>query len=699
MPGNQTDGLSLPQPLPPPPVKLSKSGKFYLLSKVISKTVLNGCLDKIIKKLADQAPPQSKFTSTEKRWSGEPKHTARHFQVIAKTDVLIKDFIRKSLAYPDIAEIRVAVLVISQLEVTNQNTGEVHLYLYIQRELADDPLECGIIATPIETAAFLAQFLESQNNEHPRIEQLTMQMMASSRGEVRRKRIDAYDVGTTTSSLGLHRTIAGSMILAAPAMSGNRTVSVSPHRQSVRSGSSRVSLSDVLQWACERGAGFAQTQSTNVVPSSFLSQMAQPLFDLHKKTPSSVWIEKNELLELVSNYNSEHNTTWSQPASTKTKDKIHNLETLLEFFKEPIQLNSQAYTTDGVKLSTVTNEKTVIFKSNKPVFPFSDALLELRITSKTCKIKLPSFTGSLNSTNTATPPKPIIDILNKYRSFRVVFDSGKALYCSEGAYASTNTKLAVAQLMHIFKPITALGAVTSEKGEVCSTATNFEDESSFHVIETDLGITNPKSVLICDDDTQEWCDYIELSENPTKIRWLHAKVQQIEAAQDKRARKNALKNGATSGLKTPPPKKLLPMLSSNKSSASDLQEVVGQALKNLSRLRITKQDHEFDPRKQRWLTQNCVLPKKSKIKRLRRPASLTSEQLEQRFSNASSDPTALYEVGIVIPNYSLNHLNTEMHKISMGNASQPILQAFWLLSGYMHACLEVGAQPIIFVRP
>lgn len=691
MPENLADSQPSSQLIPPPPVKLSKSGKFYLLSKLIDQNKINKCITKIKTSLTSQTPPKSKFKSLEEEWLGLFDHTDKEFEVTAKTNILIKTIMRKSLAYPEICEIRVAALLISQLRVVNKKTAEESLYLYIQRELTEDPLECGITAEPINAPAFLAQFLEAQNNENPRIEQLTMQMMASSRGEVRRKRIDAYDVGTTTSSLGLHRTIAGNMILAAPSSSGSRTVSVSPHRQSVRSGSSRIVLSDVMQWACERSVGFAKTRNTVTIPSDFLSQMAHPLLDLHKKIPSSVWIEKNELLELIKNYNNLHGTTWAQPKSTKPNHIILDIESLLEHFGEPIELSPQAYRIDGTKIPTITNEKTVVFKSLSPVFPFSDSLLELRVTSKTCKIKLPTFTGFLHSGEENEQPKTVIDLLNKQKSFRVVFDKGQALYCSEGAYASANTKLAVAQLMHIFKPVKALESITSEKGKVLPTATNFEVTSSFHIIETDPAITDPKSILICDDDTREWCDYIEISESPTRIRWLHAKVQQLELEQDKKVRQNATK--------TAPYKKLQPMSFHDTSSASNLQEVVGQALKNLSRLRVTELDHEFAPRRDKWLTEYCVLPTKGQIKRLRRPINLNSGKLDAIFDDASSNPTALYEVGIVIPNYSLRYLKDEMEKISVGKASQPVLQAFWLLSGYMHACLEVGAQPIVFVRP
>ncbi|MCF5326685.1 hypothetical protein GIW15_22195, partial [Pseudomonas lurida] len=170
MPVNPAVGQTSSKLRPPPPIRLSKSGKFYRLSKLIAQNTINRCVAKIKVSLEAQTPLKSDFKSSEEVWSGVFTHTIKEFDVSAKTNILIKSLMRKSLAYPDLSEIRVAVLLISQLKVTNKKTGEESIYLYIQRELTEDPLDCGITAEHIATPAFLAQFLETQNNETPRIE-------------------------------------------------------------------------------------------------------------------------------------------------------------------------------------------------------------------------------------------------------------------------------------------------------------------------------------------------------------------------------------------------------------------------------------------------------------------------------------------------------------------------------------------------
>ncbi len=72
--------------------------------------------------------------------------------------------------------------------------------------------------------------------------------------------------------------------------------------------------------------------------------------------------------------------------------------------------------------------------------------------------------------------------------------------------------------------------------------------------------------------------------------------------------------------------------------------------------------------------------------------------IEARFDAAAIDPHAVYEVAIVVPNYSKTQVESELAKIAAGDAQPSVLQMFWLLSGFMHACLEVGAKPLVFMH-
>ena len=515
-----------------------------------------------------------------------------------------------------------------------------------------------------------------------------MRMMASSRGEIRRKVVDAYDVEATTSSLGLHRTIAGSMTLAVPDGTRSRMVSVSPHRQRVRTGTSRTSLGEVIRWACECAMGFSASSQVIQSSSAFLAQFAQPAPRLLEKTPSSVLIERRALSKAIEEHTKATGQKWIRHKSTPPA--WTTLDDALDAITEMFVLDGSPTDSKGtqIKINSSLSEVFYSSKSSIPGLQNTD-VLRMQVSSRLCKIILPRAVGFLGTGTPKAPSMRLDEFINRTRDFRVVLDNGRVLFCSEGAYSSANLMLATMQLSKIFRAVSALGNVHSEKGETSRLTTSWDPTSSFHVIETDPLLADPNSMLICDDSSVEWADYIELDAQTPRIRWLHAKVQQVELPADKKARK------AT----TPPGPKLTQPVSSQPSlSASDLEEVVGQAIKNLARLRIASTDSEFSARSKTWTSQNCNMPNKSGIKRLRRPGKLKVVDIAQYFDTTAADPLAVYEVAIVVPNYSKKYLEAEFEKIPKGQATASTLQAFWLLSGFMHACIEVGAKPLVFMH-
>jgi hypothetical protein len=307
-------------------------------------------------------------------------------------------------------------------------------------------------------------------------------------------------------------------------------------------------------------------------------------------------------------------------------------------------------------------------------------------------VHLPKGAGQLVQEG-GRDPIPLDDVLNESRAFRVVFEAGSALYCSEGAFRSSNVELATGQLKSIFKGITSLEQVVTEKGLGRAGQTDFDRTSSFRVIESDAEITDPDSILICDDAPNEWCDFLELNTNSRRVRWLHAKVQRIETRQSIADREVARR----AGRRIDPI--YGPMSLGSTLSASDLQEVVGQATKNLSKLRVSMNDPSLAGRCETWLTGTCSLLNPAGISRIRRHGGMTSAALASLFNVAAEDPNANYEVAIVVPNYSVAALSNALDQISLGNADLNVIQAFWLLSGFMHACLDVGAKPIVFMKP
>lgn len=614
-------------------------------------------------------------------------------------------FVRSFYSSPTFAprsglvEHKFGYVLIFELEVRLPAAPLPQSYLFVQHEQAVDPIKFGLsqFANPIEMPAFLAQFLPvptaTSGPRVPRIERMAMRFMASSQAEVRQKTVEAHNVEAATSSLALHRTIPGAMTISRPVGNKSRLVSLSPHRQRIREGATKVSLDSLLEWVMSHVVAFCKTKDVSVITSAFVGQMAQPLLELVDKSPSSLLIERRELLDRMKVFLSETGRIWEP---TNQSPRGMNIEQIMEEIAEPIRLDPTPYDRNGNPAVMIPMPAEVFFRpvNALPCFAGNDPL-KIRVSSRTCQVVLPKGTGRLVHPSDKTKlPLTVSEFLNDERAFRVVFDAGRALYCSEGAFRSSNLKLAVTQLIHTFVPVAALSGVITEKGKVVPASQSFAPTSSFYVIENDSDVTKPSSILICDDDTHEWCDYIEIDTLIPRIRWLHAKVQRVEdpASIALRAAQKKAGNPRTDPV-------YIPVLSSPTLSASDLQEVVGQGLKNLAKLRISSAEPSYAPRRQKWLNDNCSLPIAANILRLRRPAAVTSAQLDKSFYVAASDPLAVYEVGLVVPNYSKAKLIASLGKIEAGTASQSTLQTFWLLSGFMHACLEVGAKPLIIMQP
>jgi hypothetical protein len=618
--------------------------------------------------------------------------------VDATTSLLVRSYPRSPNLAPKsgLIEHVFGALVLVEFLVHPKASLPEQRYLYVHRENAIDPMKFNIAAycDPIELAPFLEQFLapipSPSGRGQPRIEQMAMRYIASSQNEIRRKTVEAHDVEAATSSLGLHRTIAGSMILSRQAGKRKQAVALTPHKQSIRMGTARVAIDAIILWAATLATGFSKTKSIVNTSSDFIAQMAQPLTDLVDKVPSSILIEMHALNDAIIAFQHESGRSWTRDGKSP---QGWNVDDMLESLSEPIALDPTPLDWNGNPIAMSPLPKEAYYRPASPIAGYlSTDLLKVKVSSRTCRISLPKGTGKFPALKKGSPAINVSEILNDEVCFRVVFDQGRALYCSEGAFRSSNIGLAITQLTHIFRGVPALSNVISEKGSFAGSSTKYSLDSSFHFIENDPLITDQTAILLCDDATDEWCDYLELDITQPRIRWLHAKVQKVETAASVKARKAAGKKNMAAVYG--------PVSLSSSLGATGLQEVIGQAMKNLAKLRVPSSDANFIARCDRLVNSNCTLGGATNIHRNRRPGrgKLTVAEVHGKFDSAATDPLAVLEVAIVVPNYKMSDFVNELNRIAGGTASQPTIQAFWLLSGFMHACLEVGAKPLVFMQ-
>lgn len=691
-------------------ISVGRSGQFYRIKKALTDVLVENTFSRLRDKLdlltpsgfvrpddwpASSTDWQQVRAAASSTWKHSLTAGLVTHEVTVLASAMVHPFVRRPLIMPkaDVFEHRFGYLLILEMAVKEFTSGRSTDYLFVQRDLVPDPFDenWDSYFEEIHTAAFVEPFYYEGGAS--RIERMTFRKVAAARGEVNRKVLDAYDVGNAVSTFGLHRTIGGSMQLALPAGSSQTSIAITAHRSRLRAGVSRTTAGEMIHWATECVSKLSDKQDTTISSSPFLSCMAKPLETLLNEIPVSLVFDhlaiEQEQNELLSN----GFKGW-QPSNDSP---IQSFSDFIDALREPIEFDPTPRHVNGSVDANISR------RTEKFFFPVGwnpqgvdEPDVKLRITARTCRVIMAGKFGVFDVDASGTPLASGI-IVSRMRAMRVSFNHGRAMYCLEGAFELANLSLSVKQLSNMLVGIRELDAVHSEKGaKPANVDTDFGSDSSFWAIEHSE-IVEANSILICDDATDEWCDYLEISTTTPKMRWLHAKVQQIEKPKDRDARKLAIEAASKNNQPINIQKITQPMSFSDSLSASDLQEVIGQSIKNLGRLRMQVADKETQNRINRWINEKCTLPASANISRMRRKPN-PQISIEDRIEAVISSPLAVLEVGLVIPNYSAKALKNAFGKIGKAQAAPQVVQAFWLLSSFMNSCLEVGATPYAFMR-
>lgn len=154
--------------------------------------------------------------------------------------------------------------------------------------------------------------------------------------------------------------------------------------------------------------------------------------------------------------------------------------------------------------------------------------------------------------------------------FSVSFQDCSYIYTGGRLYQNSSIKEDFDSILQILFPITGIENVTSEKGRGYNNdSTDFAQDSMFHVVETDV-CANAQFV-VCDDMGNEWADHIAI--NGDTISFIHSKCK-----------------------------------GSSSLSASNFQEVIGQAIKNIGHLNPS--NDELERKRESWngTWQNTQIP-------------------------------------------------------------------------------------------
>lgn len=269
-------------------------------------------------------------------------------------------------------------------------------------------------------------------------------------------------------------------------------------------------------------------------------------------------------------------------------------------------------------------------------------LKNLEITSQT----EPEYNGSLAR------------LINRYGLFNVYFDSTDLIYTQGGLYKNHNLLSNFAQLLSAFEPIVGLANIHTEKhhnGHSFEDLDEWSNDSIFKLVEDTF--RNKYDYLICDDLEKEWADHIGIKEN--EIAFFVEKY------------------------------------SEGKYSASDFQEAIGQALKNIGNL--SPLDTALDSKKAEWEGMHTT----SRIARWSNPQPEKSiDDAIFKWKCNRSNPFSEKKMCLVVNFISLDEFKNSLNNFNNLDAKVKAVtfQRLWLLSSFVNACIEAGVTPKIYCK-
>ncbi|MCW5869978.1 MAG: hypothetical protein KIS61_22165 [Candidatus Eremiobacteraeota bacterium] len=228
--------------------------------------------------------------------------------------------------------------------------------------------------------------------------------------------------------------------------------------------------------------------------------------------------------------------------------------------------------------------------------------------------------------------------INQNQSFTVVFNRPSFAYVDGSLFEDGKLLGSIPGLLDMVETWDGLKGLSDEKDV---TATGFGANGIFKLVEDKAAAD---SILVCDDLGDEWADYIEFSGGSRpRLVFYHCK------------------HGKES------------------TSASKFQEIIGQALKNLSRMHSDPGDFDRKWRNKWQKNYDKAFP------RLRKgDKALTKQTIK---STVASD-RATKEVALVVNFLSKAALKRQLGLLKQGKAKPHVAQLLWLLSGFVAGCKQ-----------
>ncbi len=301
---------------------------------------------------------------------------------------------------------------------------------------------------------------------------------------------------------------------------------------------------------------------------------------------------------------------------------------------------------------------------------------ELKHNKKTLTFDIPFLNNVKIKEKNAEKEISLQQFIIKKKMYSIVFDNINYMYYDGRCFEDTSGVSDIGSILNCMEEQEKyFEDVIEEKGEVSKDSTEFDETTMFYAVEQ---IHKDDDYIFLDDLGTEWCDHITINRKNKTINFIHSKVKTKKDEQ-------GIKQSITS------------------LSASNLQDVVGQGIKNLGNMRFSLE--EFKRVKEEIILNDKYKPNEknkkdviSDISRIRIPKKQKLDTTDfEKIENVINDYLT-YRVCILSYSFlSKEAIEKEFEKIQKGEfVTGYVTQLFWILSSFIHACRGADVVPKIY---
>jgi len=304
----------------------------------------------------------------------------------------------------------------------------------------------------------------------------------------------------------------------------------------------------------------------------------------------------------------------------------------------------------------IDNEKEGIFNIDSEI----DSDMRLSIASKSIRVNSPEFKKVIIDRGSDVF-SDLNSFVNNRNDFIVNFSETTLIYTYRKLFRDHRLLQDLEGFLSVFNPYQQLVNTTSEKGEFSNAQTEFEQNSVFRFI-VDEFVTD-STVMFCDDLNNEWADIIAVKSD--SIVFYHAKHKEGQ------------------GL-----------------SASNLQDIIGQAHKNLGNLEPT--DSMLDVKANEWQRTYNNDGAQTQIRRLLKGPNDSIQESIICYKAALNQPNVSRQVNLVVDFISKQQLAEGLQRLSNNETfarRNEVTQILWFVSSLIANCKELGIETYISCRP